>query len=516
MSVTLDGDVGLASLAVATRDGGDVLHLGGLAVGGLKVALDPTAVAITTVELVEPKIRVARRADGTTNLAAMGSAEAAAPAPAPASQAATAVEPPPPAPAASEVPKKATDVAISTIKIRNGSVVVTDAALASPFTLALDELTGEIRGFASRPDARVDVDFKSRVQRTGKLDLDATLTPLAETPDGKLHLVLVNMDLMGFSPYSEKYVGQQISRGKLGLDLDYDIRRAKLVALNKIELDKLTLGKRVKSADATELPVGLALALLRDARGKIALDVPVSGRLDDPAFRVGGVIVKTMQNLILKTATAPFALLGGLVGGGGDELGRIAFTPGRAEIAESEAAKLDSLARALTERPALNLEIAGATAAEADSAALGELTLENRLKAMRYGEIRERSDAPGSAAEVELSERHYERLLVEAYEAESGKRVRDLRREAPSPAPGEPELDRDVWVRTEMKRRLIASLEIGEKKLTELAGKRADAIARHLVETAKLPSERVTVIDPGGEASVEGDAVVIELALVPS
>jgi hypothetical protein len=355
-----------------------------------------------------------------------------------------------------------------------------------------------------------------KVARTGTLQVDANLLPLAEQADGKLRFVLKNMDVTGFSPYSGKFVGKELAKGKLGLDLAYEVTHAKLTAENKIGLDALTLGKPVESADATDLPVGLALALLRDTSGRIALDVPVSGRIDDPEFRVGKVVLQTLRNLILKAATAPFALLGGLVGAGGDELGRVAFEPGRAEVSEAETAKLDTLAKALAERPTLSLEVSGATATDLDTPALGELSLEARLKTLRFDEIRKRSDAPASATDVVLDEKHYERLLVEAYESTSGRRVRDLRREAPTTAEGEPELDLDLWVSSEMKRRLIAAAAVGDAELTDLATRRADAIVRALVEIAKLPSERVFVTAPNGAASTESETVLVELKLAPS
>ena len=55
---------------------------------------------------------------------------------------------------------------------------------------------------------------------------------------------------------------------------------------NKVVIDQLTLGDRVESPQATKLPVGLAVTLLRDHEGKINLDIPVTGRIDDPEFSV--------------------------------------------------------------------------------------------------------------------------------------------------------------------------------------------------------------------------------------
>ena len=146
----------------------------------------------------------------------------------------------------------------------------------------------------------------------------------------------------------------------------------------------------------------------------------------------------------------------------------------------------------------------------------GALLFASELKAMRFEEIKKRSDAPPSAAGVVLDEKHYDRLLEEAYETRLKKRVRELRKEAPEPADGEPELDEDAWVKSQMQQRLIASLAVGERQLTALAAKRADAIVARLVEGAQLPAERVFVVEPRADAPAESGAVLVELALAPA
>jgi hypothetical protein len=117
-------------------------------------------------------------------------------------------------------------------------------------------------------------------------------------------------------------------------------------------------GDSIISPDATSLPVKLALSLLKDRNGAIMLDLPMSGSLDDPQFSIWGMVVQVVTNLIAKAATAPFALIGAVLGGGSDEeMNQVEFAYGRATVDESGQEKLKKIGEAPTGRP--QPEIAG-------------------------------------------------------------------------------------------------------------------------------------------------------------
>ena len=179
------------------------------------------------------------------------------------------------------------------------------------------------------------------------------------------------------------------------MGLHYDINQKQLKAENKFLIDHFTLGPRNDSTNATHLPVKLAVALLKDRNGQINLDIPLSGQTDDPKFTIAPLVFKVIVNLIEKAATSPFSLLGALVGGG-EELSFVEFEPGRADIPDAEAQKLEKLVKALYERPALNLEIAGSFDREKDRAALAHVKLEQQLKVLRLKEL---ADAGQAGAE---------------------------------------------------------------------------------------------------------------------
>ncbi len=146
------------------------------------------------------------------------------------------------------------------------------------------------------------------------------INPLARDLTLDIKASVHDMELAPLSPYSGKYVGYRIERGKLSFDVAYQLQDRQLQAQNRLVLDQLTFGDKVDSPSATSLPVLLAVALLKDRHGVIDIDLPIGGSLDDPQFSVGGVIVKVLVNLITKAVTAPFALLGRLFGGGTEEM----------------------------------------------------------------------------------------------------------------------------------------------------------------------------------------------------
>jgi hypothetical protein len=152
-----------------------------------------------------------------------------------------------------------------------------------------------------------------------------------------------------------------------------------LTADNHLFIDQLTFGDPVESLDATTLPVRLAVALLRNARGEIDVDVPVTGSLSDPQFSLSGVILDAFVNLIVKAATSPFRLIASAFGTQ-EDLDYIEFPPGLATLTPDSQQKLATIAQALQDRPALQLDISGRVDPQSDREGLREARLASLIK----------------------------------------------------------------------------------------------------------------------------------------
>ena len=211
------------------------------------------------------------------------------------------------------------------------------------------------------------------------------------------------MDLTPASPYSGKFAGYRIARGKLNLDLDYNLVGKKLTSKNVITLDQFTFGEKVDSPDATHLPVRLAIAILKDRDGKIVLDVPIEGSLDDPKFRIGKVVMYAIGNILEKVATSPFSLLGAVFGGGGEELSYQDFAPGSAELSANNTQKLDKLVKGLYERPGLQLEIAGSVDPASDRDGLQRIALDKQLRTLKWQSLGKTEHAATTPDQIVLT-----------------------------------------------------------------------------------------------------------------
>jgi hypothetical protein len=166
------------------------------------------------------------------------------------------------------------------------------------------------------------------------------------------------------------------------VDLNYKVNDRQLDADHRFVINQLELGDKVESPDSVGLPLKLAVALLKDRNGVIDLDLPVTGDLDDPQFRIGPIVWKVLVNLLTKAVTAPFALLGSLFGGG-EEINLIGFTAGDPSLDAAGQEKVATLAKALTERPGLQLNVPAVFNRDADEPALREAGLQARVVAAR-------------------------------------------------------------------------------------------------------------------------------------
>jgi uncharacterized protein involved in outer membrane biogenesis len=468
--LSFDGNAGLASLSLTNRGQDDELaSLKSLALNQIHLTVEPTAVSIKEITVQQPTVRVALQSDGRLNFGLLAPAE---PGSVVTDQKAKVSTKPKGAP----VP-----VTIGTVRLVKTVATFIDDRFQPSVHMGISELSGTIKGLSSKQLARADVDLAGRVDKVAPLKIIGTINPLSEEAFTDLAITFENMDLTAGGPYSEKYVGYNLSKGKLSFNLKYKISQKQLEAENSIVVDQLTFGEKTNSQDATSLPVLLVVALLQDRKGRIEIDLPIRGDLSDPDFKYGKVVVSTLLNLLTKVVASPFTLLGKLIpgGGGGEELQFIEFQPGSAAVASEETKKIEVLAKALEERPGLSLDITGTADAALDRDALRATKLTGQLHAMQQHER-------GKAATKDevLSLEDERRLVTELYEQ---RRNQLTASEPPQPAgvPSKP------LTLQEMKQQLAASLPVDEAELRSLARQRAEQVRDQLIEIGKLAEERV-------------------------
>ena len=529
--LSLEGQLSVEDLRARTLSPGeDLLDWKALNLRGLNVQLQGgqlRRLVVNETVLSDFFVRVIVGANGRINLqdllrpdgAAPGAATAQAPASAAAGQApaatatptatATAAAPAPSASATVTTAAAATgpapEIRFGPISLVNGRVFYSDRFIQPNYSANLSALAGGLGAFTNRADAAgapvmADLSLRGRVEGTASLEVEGKLNPLAQPLALDLKGKVRELELAPLSPYSGKYAGYGIERGKLSLDVAYRITpEGQLTASNQVVLNQLMFGERVEGSLAN-LPVKLAVALLADRNGVIDINLPISGSINDPQFRLGPIIIQVIFNLIGKAITAPFALLASAFGGG-PELSEVDFAAGRAELDATARERLDKVAKALVDRTGLRLTVVGRSNPEAEQAAWRRARLDDTVQSEKRRQAG-RSGGTPSAAEVTVSPAEYPALLQEVYRrADIAKprtpagAVRDL-----------PQADLEAL--------LMAAVPVGQDALRDLAVARSVAVRDYLA-AQKVPAERLFLGAPVALGDGKGSGARAELTLAP-
>lgn len=337
----------------------------------LSFSLAPDQLTIAQISARQPYVRVIINPDATTNVQQILRLKKAQPA-ANVSDSGNASAAPQPLPAkkpASQPP--AMRVRVTKVVIEDGSVNFADNTVKPNFASGIQRLNGTVTNLSSADNSRAKVDLKGQVDNYSPVSIAGEANFLAADTYSDLSMNFRNIDLTIFNPYSGKFAGYSIAKGKLATELRYQIRDRKLDLQHHIVVDQLEFGEATDSKDKVPLPIKLAVALLKDRNGVIDLQLPVTGSMDDPQFKLGPIIWKAFVGLLDRIVTSPFRALGALFGGG-EELSYVDFKPGSAELDAEQVGKLDKLGKALIERPQLHLDIPLSVASDADAAALNQ------------------------------------------------------------------------------------------------------------------------------------------------
>lgn len=260
-------------------------------------------------------------------------------------------------------------MSIKKVTVRSGQANFTDLSVAPNFSAGIQNIQGTVLGLSSMPDSRAKVNLHGEVDAFSPVAITGEINILSAALYTDVVMNFRNIDLSIFNPYSGRFAGYNISKGKLTTEMHYKVEGRKLDAQHHIVIDQLEFGAKTASKQAVSLPIKLAVALLKDRNGIIDLNLPVGGSLDDPSFRLAPIIWKIFVNILEKAVTAPFALLGRLFGGG-PELQFIDFKPGASAIEAAAADKIKAVAKAMTERPQLKIDLPIAVVPDLDGPAL--------------------------------------------------------------------------------------------------------------------------------------------------
>jgi hypothetical protein len=394
----------------------------------------------------------------------------------------------PDAPAQAIPDPRPRDVRIDRITFVDGRLNFTDHFIRPNYSADVGELQGTVTGLSSSPESRANVDLKGRYDGASPVIIAGTVNPLRGDLFADIAAKGQDIQLPRLTAYSQRYAGYGITEGRLTLDVKYHVEDGKLDGRNNITVDQLTFGDKVDSPDAIKLPILFAVNLLKDSDGRIALELPISGSLEDPKFEIGAVITQVLGQLLKKAVTSPFSLLAAAFGSGGgdkaapaaagtvtaaggaaptpDDLAFIDFAPGQAQLDATDERKLQTMARALKGRPGLTLEMAPRLDAERD------------LKALRW-EALHRMVAGGGQMPADAA---YPAAVRAAY--------------AKAKLPGDP----DQLSVAAMETALMDKAAVGQAELDALKQDRGARVRAWLLEQGQLPAARVVMAEASADA----------------
>ncbi|HET6488679.1 MAG TPA: DUF748 domain-containing protein [Syntrophales bacterium] len=486
LSVKYDGTFLVANVATVDKvNGDDFMKFKSLFLKSLSAGYNPLFVRIKDIALADFYLKIIVNDDSSLNLQNVAAPEAAG------QEQAAEQKPAPPKEEETAKPGEkqeylsdilARNIEINRVSLQNGTIVFDDRHIKPNYSSTLTELTGRMTGVTSITTKPADVDIRGKIGRHIPVEITGKVHPFKSNLFVDVKASLRDFNLSPLTPYSGKYAGYKIEKGSLSFDLKYLIQGKKLDAENKVVIDQLTLGDRVDSPDATKLPVGLAIVLLRDSEGKINLDIPLTGNIDDPEFSVWRIVLQVILNILTKVATAPFALLGSLFGGG-EELSYIEFDAGSTALSEENMKKIETLAKALDAKPALKLDVVGGVDMERDREGLIRDQFMKKLKVQKMNDLIRKGEKVGSVDEITIEPKEYDQYLKRAYSAEKFPKPRNfigLEKGLPN---------------DEMEKLMMTHIVVKEDDLRLLAMKRAETVSDAILEEGDFVG-RVFVEEP--------------------
>jgi uncharacterized protein involved in outer membrane biogenesis len=397
-------------------------------------------------------------------------------------------------------PATPADINVASIRLNNGEVNYLDNFINPHYSALLTQLEGNVGAFGTNGKKPADILLAGKLDRTSLVSISGSINPLAPMASLDLQANAAHVQLRPLSPYSARYTGYPITGGTLSANVHYVLALRRLTATNHLLLDQLTVGERVENSSARNLPLRLAIAVLKDSQGRINVSIPISGSLTDPQFDLGRLMWAGLVNVILKAAASPFTALSSALGSEQQDLSYVGFAPGYSTLTEGARNRLAKLIAVLEERSALKLQITGRVDPRLDTQGLREASLDNQIK-RRKAETEHLNPTPADLEEMEVTPDEYDRYLWRVYKAADFAKSRDfvgmVKRLPPD----------------EMKKLLLANIKITDADLQHLAEARAAAVFQVL--SAKIDRSRLLVTPPklNSEGISKGLTTRVDFAL---
>jgi len=248
---------------------------------------------------------------------------------------------------------KASNFSIDTVAIINAEILYVDHTLLQPFKYTVSKTNLTAYNVTSNADS-LKVRFSALLNNKGELFADGILHP-KKPEDVNINFRINKMSMKDLSPYFHQYVAFPVTKGHYSMSSSLVVKDKQLLSNHKLFLEKFKLGKKQKHEEAYNVPLKMGVAMLKDRKGNIDMEIPIEGDLADPKYKIWKVVGKIFTELLVKAATSPYKL----VAGGADEDATIKIKMSNliAPFNQKNTTTLDRIAEVLKEKPELTLLI---------------------------------------------------------------------------------------------------------------------------------------------------------------
>jgi hypothetical protein len=301
---------------------------------------------------------------------------------------------------------------------------------------------------------------------------------------GELDFALKQLDLVSFDSLAHTS-GWQIESGSTSLNSAIVASDGRYETKNELVLHGLDLASKGDDRFSAQFGMSaeMALALLRDQSGDIAISAPITLDAGGAGVALGPIILSAMRSALQGALTAPLKIFGMLIpeGAGEDSFGALPFAPGEDEPGSEAQAQLKPLAELIESRPMLGLSLEGHWSQEDRTPTARKILVElansggdfPKIDGTSFFARRRIASAlrDGDAAEDALAQE--DRALLENY---------------------------------------IAAQEVSEARFQELAETRARSLRTKLLELG-TPEEAISIATP---SAADRPSVTIDLGSRPT
>jgi len=288
---------------------------------------------------------------------------------------------------------KINSYSIDSFLVDNGHVIFDDYTLYETFTYDISQLKIWSDNLDSK-DSSITIEATALLNNRGHTEAAFAFYP-SNVMDMNLYYRITDLQVADISPYSKFYVAHPFQEGNLSFESNTTLRKMVMDSKNQIHVTHIKVGNKSDKPALYDMPIKLAVALLKDNKGNIDIDLPIEGDMNDPNYHLGKIIWNIIKNLIIKAVTAPYKLLANAFGAKEDDLRELKFEYMQNELSEKQLNQIKPLINIIESKPELMVTIRQLTEPAKE---------EERWAAVRAREIYYHSMNGGSVDDILTSE----------------------------------------------------------------------------------------------------------------